>query len=156
MTERKPAGVSFESWIDRQIRTAEERGDFADNPGNGKPLPGLDEPYDENRWIRDKVRREGLDTDALLPPPLRLRKEVERLPAEVRDLPTEAAVRAVVAALNGRILAWLRDPSGPAVPLRPVDPEPVVAGWHAHRRTLPSPAPAAEPAPAPRKRWWHR
>ncbi len=29
MTERKPPGVSFETWIDKQIREATERGEFA-------------------------------------------------------------------------------------------------------------------------------
>ena len=44
MTERKPPGVSWESWIDRQIREAEERGAFADprgwqaDPGSGQAI----------------------------------------------------------------------------------------------------------------------
>ena len=42
MTERKPPGVSWESWIDRQIREAEERGAFADLPGAGMRIPDLD------------------------------------------------------------------------------------------------------------------
>ena len=32
MTERKPPGVSFESWVDKQIREAEARGEFAELP----------------------------------------------------------------------------------------------------------------------------
>ncbi|MBY8850638.1 hypothetical protein [Saccharothrix longispora] len=28
MTERKPAGVGLETWIERQIREAQERGEF--------------------------------------------------------------------------------------------------------------------------------
>lgn len=46
MTDRKPSGASFESWIDRQIREARERGDFDNLPGAGKRIPGLDQPYD--------------------------------------------------------------------------------------------------------------
>jgi hypothetical protein len=42
----------YESVIDQQIRKAEERGDFADLPGRGKPLPGLDGPDDENWWVK--------------------------------------------------------------------------------------------------------
>ncbi|NED90626.1 DUF1992 domain-containing protein, partial [Streptomyces sp. SID11233] len=37
MTQRKPPGLDFESWIDRQIREAEERGEF--RALAGKPLP---------------------------------------------------------------------------------------------------------------------
>ena len=39
MTERKPREISFTSWIDRQINEAQERGDFDNLPGAGKPLP---------------------------------------------------------------------------------------------------------------------
>ncbi|MEV4218944.1 DUF1992 domain-containing protein [Nonomuraea sp. NPDC049725] len=52
MTERKPGGMQFESWVDRQIREAQERGEFDDLPGAGKPLPGADKPYDEHWWIK--------------------------------------------------------------------------------------------------------
>lgn len=44
MTERKPTGVSFESWIDKQVREAEMRGEFKDLPGAGKPLPDQGKP----------------------------------------------------------------------------------------------------------------
>jgi len=67
MTERKPPGVSFESWIDRQIREAMERGEFDNLPGAGKPIPDLDKATDELWWIRQKMRSEGLSTEAALP-----------------------------------------------------------------------------------------
>jgi hypothetical protein len=143
----------YESVIDQQIRMAEERGDFADLPGKGKPLPGLDSADDENWWVRRWVEREGVPSEALLPTPLQLRREVERLPETVRDLPTEEAVRATVADLNRRIAEWVRAPSGPAVPVRRADAEEIVRGWR-DARPAPPPAPAA-PAPG-RSRWWHR
>ncbi|MER2092403.1 MAG: DUF1992 domain-containing protein, partial [Saccharopolyspora rectivirgula] len=59
MTERKPPDLTFESWIDRQIREAAERGEFDDLPGAGKPLP-KHAPTDELWWIRSYVEREGL------------------------------------------------------------------------------------------------
>ncbi|WP_037063261.1 DUF1992 domain-containing protein, partial [Pseudonocardia acaciae] len=121
----------YESVVDQQIRLAQERGDFDDLPGKGKPLPGLDGPDDELWWVRGYLRREGLSGDALLPPSLQLRKEVERLPETVRELRSERAVRDVVSELNRRIADWLRTPSGPAVPLRPVDADEVVARWRA-------------------------
>jgi Domain of unknown function (DUF1992) len=37
MTERKPPGVSWESWFEEQIRRAREDGAFDNLPGAGKP-----------------------------------------------------------------------------------------------------------------------
>ena len=142
----------YESTIDKQIRMAEERGDFADLPGKGKPLPGMDGPYDENWWIKSWIERENVPTDALLPTPLQLRKEADQLPETVRDLPTEEAVRAAVSDLNRRIVEWIRAPSGPAVPVKKVDPEAILQGWREARSAPPS---SEVLAPA-RKRWWRR
>jgi hypothetical protein len=158
MTERKPPGVTFESWVDKQIRLAQERGDFDDLPGTGKPLPGAGEPVEDQWWVKDYIRREGLSGEALLPTPLQLRKEVERLPETVRDLTTEQAVRDVAAGLNRRIVEYLRAPSGPQVAVGLVNVDDVVARW---RSEQPKPAeqPAAQPerAPTPQKtRWWRR
>ena len=97
MTERKPAGTSFESWVDAQVRTAQDSGAFDNLPGTGKPIPGLDQPYDENWWVKRKVRDEDLSTEALLPTSLRLRKEVEALADTVAMLPSERLVREAVA-----------------------------------------------------------
>jgi hypothetical protein len=144
----------YESVIDKQIRMAEERGDFDELPGKGKPLPGLDGPHDENWWIKGYVEREGVPSEALLPTPLQLRKEAERLPDTVHEMPSEQAVRAAVAELNRRIAEWLRAPSGPAVPVRPVDADAVVRDW---RRRRPAPAPTPAPTAAPRRTsWWSR
>lgn len=155
MTERKPPGVDFESWVDKQIREAAERGDFEDLPGLGKPLRGLNGRHDELWWIRDKVEREGLSTEALLPEPLQLRKEIQRLPETVRDLHSERQVRDVAETLNTRVVAWLRAPSGPRVPVSPVDVEALVEQWREQRR--PAPAPEPQQAQAPRRtRWWRR
>lgn len=167
MSERKPAGVDFESWVDRKIREATERGEFRNLPGAGKPLPGAGSRYhDENAWLRDYLRREGVSGDVALPPSLQLRREVERLPETVRELATEEQVRATVAELNRRIVDWLRVPSGPQVPVAPADVEEVVAGWRAAAGTAggeaAEPPPAREPQPrrvsaaAPRRPWWRR
>jgi hypothetical protein len=145
----------YESVIDQQIRKAEERGDFADLPGKGKPLPGLDGPDDENWWIKSWIRREGVPSEALLPTPLQLRKEAERLPETVRDLPTEEAVRAAVAEVNRRIAEWVRAPSGPAVPVRPVDTDAILQEWRSARPTPPA-APASAAPERTRTRWWRR
>ncbi|SFB15941.1 protein of unknown function [Amycolatopsis marina] len=156
MTERKPPGVTFESWVDKQIREAGERGELDNLPGTGKPLPDLNKPHDEMWWIRQKMEREGLSAEALLPTPLRLRKEIERLPDAVRGLPTEQAVRDVVAELNEQIVRWLRAPSGPQVPLGPVNVDDVLRQWHADRAEAGEKKATTPEEPNQRTTWWHR
>ena len=148
--------AKYESVIDRQIRMGQERGDFDDLPGKGKPLPGLDGPDDENWWVKRYIQREGLPTDALLPVPLQLRKEAERLRETARTLPTEQAVRAAAAELNTRIVAWLRAPSGPAIPLRPVNADELVRGWREAKRASAPTASAPVVAAPDRPSWWRR
>lgn len=132
MTERKPTGVSFESWVDKQIREAEQRGDFSALPGFGKPIPDLDRPYDEAWWIKAKMRREGL---SVLPPALRLRKEAEDAREAVFRAGTEAEVRRILAEVNEKIRkAVLMPPAGPPLNLKPFDADAVVAEWRAERR----------------------
>ncbi|MEU8781573.1 DUF1992 domain-containing protein [Streptomyces sp. NPDC048637] len=127
MTERKPPGVTFETWIDKQIREATERGDFADLPGAGKPLPHLDQPYDEMWWIKDKMHREHL---SYLPPTLALRKEAEDSLEAAAGAPTEAALRRILTAVNERISAALRTPlEGPPLNLVPFDIDEVARKW---------------------------
>lgn len=121
-----------ESAVEKAIREAVERGDFDDLPGKGKPLPNLSDTS-EGWWVRQYVRREGVPSDALLPVGVQLRKELERLPETVRDLPSEQAVRGVVAELNARVAAYVRTPQGPVLPLRRADADDAVAGWRAAR-----------------------
>jgi hypothetical protein len=157
MTERKPPETSFTSWVDQQIAEAEERGAFDNLPGVGKPIPrggGTD------AWLRDYLRREGVSADELLPTPLRLRKEIERLAGTLEELGSEQEVREVVKGLNRRIVEWRRIPTGPPMFLRLIDEDEMAARWRdAHRRPS-SPPPAARPLqedlPAPCRRWWRR
>ncbi|MFR9807209.1 DUF1992 domain-containing protein [Pseudonocardia sp. RS010] len=150
--------MRYESAAEKAIREAVERGEFDDLPGKGRPLPNLADA-DENWWIRGYLRREGVPSDALLPTTVQLRKELERLPETTRDLPTEQAVRDLVADLNARVVAALRAPDGPRLPLRRADPDAVVEAWRAHRadRTEALRRARAEQPPAPlRRRWWRR
>lgn len=130
MTERKPPRATFESWVETQIRGAYERGEFENLAGAGKPIPGRG---GDDWWVRGYLEREGLSADDLLPEPLRLRKDIERLPDAVRALRTEREVRDEVARLDRRIAAWLRNPTGPRIPIRRVDADEVVARWRADR-----------------------
>ncbi|WP_083884077.1 DnaJ family domain-containing protein [Nocardia higoensis] len=133
MTERKPVEDTFESWVDKQIREATERGEFDNLRGAGKPIPGVGSHVDEHWWIRDYLRREGVPADGLLPDSLVLRRDRERLGERVAECDTEAEVRAEVAALNRRIVAWLQTPTPPHVPIAPVHTEQVVGAWREER-----------------------
>jgi hypothetical protein len=161
MTERKPPGVSFESWIEKQISESMARGEFDNLPGAGRPLPGAGEPDDENWWLRGYLGREAPDADALLPPTVLLRKQVERLPDTVRRLRSEGEVRQAVERLNTQIRESWRGPAGPQPPVPQVNADTVVRRWSVERE-------AAEPAPPAdaggrdgggrprRRRWWRR
>jgi hypothetical protein len=139
----------FESLIEQQIRRAQERGEFDNLPGLGKPLPDRGEQDDELWWVKGYLRREGLSSEALLPQSLQLARQIERLPATVRGLHSEDAVRTVVADLNKHVIAYLRAPAGPHVPVRPVDAETVVAEWRAAQPVV---EPQAPEPPKVRKR----
>jgi hypothetical protein len=152
---RKPAGMSFTSWIDQQVHEAEQRGAFDNLPGAGKPLPRRPESDDGMTWLREYLRREGVSPEELLPTALRLRKEIERLAETVGDLPSEQAVRDEAAALNRQIAQWRRIPEGPPVYVRLVDAEAMVARW----RDAQPPAAAtgvAAASPLRRPRWLRR
>ncbi|MFF5706675.1 DUF1992 domain-containing protein [Streptomyces sp. NPDC012794] len=125
MTERKPPGVSFESFVDRQIREAADRGEFEKLPGWGQPLSSLDAPYDEMWWIKEKLHREGFST---LPPALALRKEAEDAREAALAAGTERRARAILTEVNEKIRTALRrPPPGPPLGLAEFDVEAVLA-----------------------------
>jgi Domain of unknown function (DUF1992) len=156
MTERKPPGMKTEDWVEAQIQEAQNKGGFDNLPGAGKPIPHLADPPDADWWVKDFIRREKIDADALLPPALLLRKEKERLPETVRKLRTERDVRDHVAELNKRIMDCLRDSTGPVIPVGRVDPDEVVRQW-ALDRPAPAPVPPEPVAEPVRKTsWWQR
>lgn len=152
----------YESAVDRAIREAAERGAFDNLPGKGKPLPQLDE--DELGWLRRWLDREGVSSEMLLPTPVQLRKEIDRLPQTLAALRRESDVRDAVSELNRRVAEHLRYPSGPRIPVRRVDVERAVAQWRQAREAQPPearvPVPPSPVPPVSRRRswwpWWHR
>ena len=133
MTQRKPSGLGFESWIDRQIRDAEKRGEFDGLPGEGKPIPDLDDPYDENWWLKKFLKREGL---SLLPDSLELRRTIERELQRIARLSSERRVRREAARLNETIARVNASaPRGPASTTPLLDVEEVVRRWNSERST---------------------
>jgi len=154
MTERKPRGMSFETWVDSQIARGLARGDFDGLEGAGKPLSraALDETGYE--WVLAKARKENLDVFGMLPPGLALKKEREDLPRRAGELPSAAAVRALAEDYNDRVQAFWRRPQesrwSPVPGLADVDA--LVAGWEqAH-----PPPPPRPPAQPPVRRGWFR
>jgi DnaJ-like protein len=132
MTERKPPGVPFESWVDKQIHDAQGRGEFDRLPGAGQPLPpGTDTTYDELWWVKRKMTREGL---AVLPPSLALRKEAEDALAAAYAAPSERIARKIITDVNVKIRDMMfKPPPGPPLGKKPYDVEEVVREWHQRR-----------------------
>jgi hypothetical protein len=131
MTERKPPGTSWESWIEGQIRVAMEDGAFDNLPGAGKPLPDFGGEFDPDRWQKQLVRREQI---SMLPPALELLRTVETALAAIETLGDEAAVRRRVAALNAeisRVNATVVE--GPPTRVGPLNADQVVARWRRSR-----------------------
>jgi hypothetical protein len=170
MTERKPPQMGFTSWIDLQIADAERRGVFDDLPGAGKPLNlragAADGDYGQ-AWLQDYARREGVAPEEMLPTPLRLRREMERLAETAGEFRSEAEIREAAAGINRRIVEWRRIPLGPPVHVRLVNADDLVARWRAARAareaadraaSAASAAPSPEPRPRTRRpRWlWRR
>jgi hypothetical protein len=129
MTERKPPGMRTEDWVEMQIKQAQNRGEFDDLEGAGKPIPKLGEAHDPDWWVKDFIRREQIETDALLPLSVQLRKEKQQIPEKLRKMRRESEVRDYLQDLNKRILVQIRDATGAVVPTGPVDEEALVEQW---------------------------
>jgi len=154
----------WETPVERAIREAQERGEFDDLPGAGRPLSLGDPegPDDPLWWVRRKLEAEQLDLSAAMPPALAMRKEAAGYPESLLDLRTEDAVRTVLEDFNTRVRRDRLRPPEPGMPqlLAPtVDVDAMVAGWRALRAA----SQAAEVDPPvttgearPRRRWWRR
>jgi hypothetical protein len=151
---------NWESPVERAIREAQERGEFDNLPGAGKPLRNLGSPdvEDPDWWVKGLVQREQLDLTGAMPPAIALRKEAATFPESLLDLRTEESVRAVLEDFNHRVkVDRLRPAVGNLPPLlaRTVDVDDLLAQWRdlrAHQagadpaQTGPVTAPAASHA----------
>lgn len=155
MTERKPPGMKTQDWVEAQIKRAQNAGEFDDLADAGKPLKLADQ-HDPDWWVKDFIRRENIETDALLPSAVQLRKEKEQVHEKIRGMRRESEVREYLADLNKRIRLAIRDTTGPVVPTGPVNEDAIIAQWRMER-------PPREPVvhrteqPRPKKKsFWQR
>jgi DnaJ-like protein len=131
MTERKPPEKSWDSWIEELIRQARVEGAFDDLEGKGKPIPGLDAPYDPDWWVKKLLEREKI---SVLPPALEVRAKVGRALEEVWRVRNEDEVRQRVTAINAEIARANRTAAeGPPTSLAPLEPDAVLDEWRRRR-----------------------
>ena len=124
--------MRYESWVERQVREAIERGEFDNLPGAGRPLPSINGREDENWWVKSLLEREQLPLP--LPTSLALRREVADLPQTLADVPDEPTVRDIIEDLNRRIRdSHRRRVDGPPIVVKPVDVERAVTDWRRAR-----------------------
>jgi hypothetical protein len=127
MDERKPRHVDWESWTERQIRAAQEAGEFDGLAASGKPIPDIDRPYDPLWWVKKLMEREKV---SVLPRDLALRKRMETELAKLLELRCEALVRRRVEELNRDIARTNAiAAAGGGAGLFRIDADEVVAAW---------------------------
>jgi hypothetical protein len=118
--------------VEISIQQAMRRGDFDDLPGSGKPLTGLQNAYDPNWWIRQKIERERLT--GLGPPALTLRTEDAQLDERLDSAPSEDAARSMLDDFNARIIEARRQlQGGPPVVTQPRDVDAEMRRWRERR-----------------------
>jgi hypothetical protein len=134
MSQNADWASRFESALDRQIRAAEERGEFDDLPGKGKPLPSESAPYRPDWWVNQVVQRENAGAFAI-PPVLAVRKIADELRAGATAFASEHEVREAVDDYNERADAVrsLPQEGRRAVILPRLKPDEIVETWRAQR-----------------------
>jgi hypothetical protein len=125
--------MSWESFVEAQVRLAMGAGEFKDLRGAGEPIRGLDEPYRDDWWLREYLKREELSAPCAS---LDIRAEVERCLTTILKLPTESAVRRHLEALNDKIAKVNRTViHGPSTSVAKLDIHAVVTRWQSQRHS---------------------
>ena len=134
MSDNADWASRYESLLDRQIRAAQERGEFDDLPGAGKPLASDSTPYRADWWVNQVIEREKAGAYAI-PPAIALRKIADELLGGAREYRSERDVLAAVADYNERADRQRKLPQeGPAVVLPTLDGDEIVDVWRGVRR----------------------
>lgn len=141
--------------IESAIEAAARRGDFDDLPGAGKPLD-LPDTHDPDWWVNQRIASGDIDSEALLPVVVLLRKEYERRDETLAALPDEKAVREYAADFTERVHEDRRANPFQKMLAPAWDGDDAVARWRQVRaqeapEVSEKPAP---PAPRRRRRWW--
>jgi hypothetical protein len=131
MPQEKPPGKSYKDWVEELIQEAQRAGEFDQLEGAGRPIPGIEAPYDPDWWVKKLLEREKV---SFLPPALDLLRKVEAGLDGVWTARGEVEARARVNALNAEITRVnSRIAEGPATRLAPLDPDAVMREWRARR-----------------------
>jgi hypothetical protein len=131
MAREKPPDKAWDVWIEQLIQEAKDAGEFDQLEGKGKPIPGVEAPYDPDWWVKKLLEREKV---SVLPPALELLRRVEAELAKIWAARREDDVQAKVQALNAEIARVnARVAAGPPTRLAPLDPDGVVQEWRARR-----------------------
>ena len=114
-------------------------GQFDDLPGLGQPIPGLDEGWDETRWVREKLKAEDLRA---MPPAWAIRQWAREESAKLLEIDDEGVLRERVEAFNAELVSRMRNVLwGPPVDVARIDAETIIAS----RRVRASAPPAETP-----------
>jgi hypothetical protein len=126
------ATESWEDFTERRIRQAQADGSFDNLPGFGQPIPGIDDPPEENWWLKQKLRDEQLSA---LPPILQARLDRAKFLESLGSISTEVEVRRGLESLNQQIrAAHFSGSDGPAEGVLPVDAESTISRWRELRQ----------------------
>ncbi len=126
---KRQTGESWEGYVERLIREAQEEGEF-DRLPRGKPLP-LTGALPEAWWVKEKLRRERLSD---LPDSLAILREAESVLAEVARESDERLARERLVALDAKIRRMnATHVAGPPTTLAPLDVDAIIRRWRAAR-----------------------
>jgi hypothetical protein len=131
MTERKPPKERWDSFVERQIRQAQEQGEFDALSGFGQPCESIDEPITEDWWLKKKIKRERL---TLLPPSLEIKRDIETTLQRINNMSSVDRVRRELTSLNDRIRkANFASVWGPASTVMELDVQLYLGRWKSRR-----------------------
>lgn len=127
MAEKKPVGMSWESFADALVNKAMAQGEFANLPGAGQPIPDLEQPYREDWWLTKTIKRENLSIGSEW---IDIRVDMHKTLERIKSIRSESTVRDELESLNARIrkvnsLAT----SGPGTSLSVLDIPTVLDEW---------------------------
>lgn len=106
MTKRDKT-ASWESWIDQQIREAQEQGAFDDLPGKGKPLDLMPNPYARDWELAFKILKDAGYAPEWIEQDKAIRARVERVQSGLaRSLEWREAR---LSELAGRLDSWAKE-----------------------------------------------